>query len=179
MHADHAELVRLYQSCLEVAYCIFILIFRTEAGSLLGLVLARRASSPLAARTKQTASRSTGASPLAGSMSPTSTPMPQQVVFGGPPLRRSPPLAGRQDRSPSLRRSKRTGTAKETTGGKAPRQQRAEEKQVTTRRVVFARETAGDGLLCTYHGGQKLTAVLGAWAVLGGMKSGWEQFGAV
>ena len=37
---------------------------------------------------------------------------------------------GRQDRSPSLRRSKRTGTAKETTGGKAPRQQRAEEKQV-------------------------------------------------
>ena len=43
-----------------------------------------------------------------------------------------PPAAktGRQDRSPSLRRSKRTGTAKETTGGKAPRQQRAEEKQV-------------------------------------------------
>ena len=28
-------------------------------------------------------------------------------------------------------------------------------------------------------GGQKLTALLGAWAVLGGMPSGWGQFGAV
>ena len=28
-------------------------------------------------------------------------------------------------------------------------------------------------------GGQNQIAVLGAWAVLGGMQSGWEQFGAV
>ena len=62
MHADHAGLVRLQQSCLEVAYCIFILIFRT--GSLLWPdILARRAR------------------PLAGSLSPTSTAMPRQVVF--------------------------------------------------------------------------------------------------
>ena len=109
MHADHAGLVRLQQSCLEVAYCIFILIFRTEAGSLLWPdILARRAS-PLMARTRQTLPESLGARPLAGSLSPTSTAMPHQVVFGGPPLRRSPPLAGRQDRSSLLTTSAEPG----------------------------------------------------------------------
>ena len=88
-------------------------------------------------RTKQTASRSTGApyheaaaarakAEAAAAKAKADAATAKAKADAEPP----PAKTGRQDRSPSLRRSKRTGTAKETTGGKAPRQQRAEEKQV-------------------------------------------------
>ena len=103
-------------------------------------------SAPLMVRTKETASRSTGRSKAprqcislcfgvyttreikeaAASKAKADAAAAKAKADAEPPAAKT----GRQDRSPSLRRSKRTGTAKETTGGKAPRQQRAEEKQV-------------------------------------------------
>ena len=59
---------------------------------------------------------------------------------------------GRQDRSPSLRRSKRTGTAKETTGGKAPRQQRA---------ACACQPMADSRILPSASGSQRACSLLG------------------
>jgi len=96
-------------------------------------------SAPLMVRTKETASRSTGVSqnPLIAAAAKAKAEAAAAKANSDAAAAKAkadaePPAAktGRQDRSPSLRRSKRTGTAKETTGGKAPRQQRAEEKQV-------------------------------------------------